>query len=480
MSDIGSGPVGLGSAPGAVSTVGGSGSGQLAQTFQGQFYWPTLSQLEAAGFDASSKDANTQLIVKSYAGQPMATNPTSSKEWAATILSIKDKLPALWNAIQAITKAPSLQTSGKGGWSTYMNNVYEVTKTDLNGQMGSVDPSVIPGSGVAPKTPVQNLYGEGLSSATASQGASAFDTLQNELTSWNLEADIPAIKQLIFKQGDQLINTGTLTDIVRGVTKTGDPKLDKMFKANYDNAFPGLSDHNSALGVGSEKMTEAQYQQYVQTVQGVAQQYGLPKGFINKQEIATLVKGQVSATEFSDRIAHLYTAANNADPATKQMLQQYYGLTTGDLAAHFADPTKAYPLLERQLTSSTLGGYAQEVGLNGLTQSQAEELANRVNQGGMSSTGATLGSQSISTIENSLLTASRDARLTTSQPGVNAPALDTASIVGSQVAGFAGTNQRAAQVQVGRAEQAAAAPFEKGGGYAENAKGVVGLGSART
>jgi hypothetical protein len=53
-------------------------------------------------------------------------------------------------------------------------------------------------------------------------------------------------------------------------------------------------------------------------------------------------------------------------------------------------------------------------------------------------------------------------------------------LIGSQVAGFAGTSQPAAQQAVARAEQAKVAPFEKGGGYAEGAKGVTGLGGART
>ena len=56
----------------------------------------------------------------------------------------------------------------------------------------------------------------------------------------------------------------------------------------------------------------------------------------------------------------------------------------------------------------------------------------------------------------------------------------TNQLIGSQIAGYAGTNQLAEQVQVARAEQTAAAPFEKGGGFVETAKGVTGLGSART
>ena len=471
---------GVGAGPGgAIVTVPGVGSaGTAAGTqFMGQFYWPTAAQLAANGYNINAKDANTKAFLATYAGKPMA-GVTSSSAWSQQIAAIKDKFPNAFNAIQSITANP--YQPGDKGWYTYMNNAYVQTKDVRNGQMGLIDPSTIPGSGVAPKVPVTNTYGQGLSSATATQQVNAFDNMQTQLAAWGLKADINDIKTLIFKNGDHLVNTGVLGDIIRGTVKTGDAKMDAKFKANYEAAFPGLNDHNASLGIGSEKMTEAQYQQYVQTVQGIAQQYGLPQGFVSKQEIAQLIKGNVSASEFSDRVVHLYTAANNADPATKQMLQQYYGLSTGDLAAHFADPKKAYPLLERQLTASALGGYANNVGLQGISQSQAEELANRINQGGVSSTGASMNAQSMASMQQSLLTAAKDTALTRATPGASEPTITNTQLIGSQVGGFAGTNQVAEQTQVARAEQAKAAPFEKGGGYAETAKGVVGIGSART
>jgi len=70
--------------------------------------------------------------------------------------------------------------------------------------------------------------------------------------------------------------------------------------------------------------------------------------------------------------------------------------------------------------------------------------------------------------------------LTKALPGATAPTVDTNTLIGSQIAGFGGTTQPVAQRQVQLAEEAKAAPFEKGGGYAETAKGVTGLGSART
>ena len=82
--------------------------------------------------------------------------------------------------------------------------------------------------------------------------------------------------------------------------------------------------------------------------------------------------------------------------------------------------------------------------------------------------------------QQALQTAARDVSLTKAAPGAAAPTVDTNTLIGSQIAGFGGTSQPAAQQAVALAEQAAVAPFEKGGGYSETAKGVTGLGAART
>ena len=83
--------------------------------------------------------------------------------------------------------------------------------------------------------------------------------------------------------------------------------------------------------------------------------------------------------------------------------------------------------------------------------------------------------------------AARDAALTQARIG-QAPGtrIDTNALLASQVAGYTGSpnvvqgqTQVQAQQAVQKAEQAAAAPFEKGGGYVETQKGVIGAGSAQ-
>jgi len=227
---------------------------------------------------------------------------------------------------------------------------------------------------------------------------------------------------------------------------------------------------------GHVKMTESEYRVYSQAVLGAAQQYG---NFSPSQEqIGQLLKGNVSAAEFNQRVQDIGAAVANADPNVKELLKKEFGVDTHHLFAWYANPKETLPDLQRAVATTDIQDYASRVGLGGLNFKGAEQLA------GMAKLAATKGNQNlgygVSQIEQGLLGASRDVALTKSLPGTNAPTVNTNTLIASQLAGFGGINQIAAQTQVARAEQAKVAPFEKGGGYAESAKGVVGLGAART
>ena len=225
-------------------------------------------------------------------------------------------------------------------------------------------------------------------------------------------------------------------------------------------------------------MTESEYRTYSQSVLGAAQQYGVPKGFITQDEIGKLLKGDVSASEFQQRVEDIYSAVSNADSGTKSLLQSQFGVGPGQLLSYFANPNKALPVLQRQVASAEIGDYAKRVGLSGLTLAGEEQLAQQAKLT------ATQGNNQLGTgvtsIESSLLTASKDAALLSSNPGAQKPLINTNELIGSQIAGFQGTSEVGAQTAVERAEQGKAAPFEGGGGDVQTDKGVVGAGSART
>ena len=276
------------------------------------------------------------------------------------------------------------------------------------------------------------------------------------------------------------LNSPALAKMVHGFAVAGmkNPNeiIDQIRQTpQYSQAFPGLADYNKSPG--ATHMTENQYIAYTDQIKQSATQFGAPMP--SQKQIGELIKGNVSPVEYQQRVSDIYSAVTNADQNVKNILATQFGVNHSDLMGYYANPKNALPVMQRQVASAGIQDYAQRVGLNnGITAEGFTQLAD------MAKLSATAGNQplgyGVNQIEQSLLAASRDQGLTKSAPGAGTPTINTTQLIGSQLAGFGGTNQAAEQVQVARAEQTAAAPFEKGGGFVENNKGVVGLGSVRT
>jgi hypothetical protein len=249
---------------------------------------------------------------------------------------------------------------------------------------------------------------------------------------------------------------------------------DKTLIKNYDAAFSGLTAYNKQPG--AIHMTETQYQTYTSSIMNEATQFGAPMP--TQKQIGGLLNGHVSALEYNQRVTDIYSAVSNADQTTKNALAKQYGVNPNNLFHYYADPQNALPVMQRQVAGAEIGDYAARVGLNGLNAAGTRQLAE------MARLSATSGNNplgaGVSTIEQSLLGAAKDVALTGSNPGAGAPTVDTKTLIGAAIPGFGGTTQVAAQTEVSRAEQAKAAPFNKGGGYSESNAGVTGLGSAKT
>jgi hypothetical protein len=380
-----------------------------------------------------------------------------------TILSIpvaKAKKPTA----SAVTNAATVQ--GQANFHNQLvqqNNEFRVQQANSNRQAAASNAIAQEGITV------------GISQATANQESSAFGVVSNYLQTWGLQADSSIVHSMIMKSGDHVTDTDAILNAIRGNSVSGmGPAADAALKRNYDANFAGLEAYNRSPG--AVHMTETQYQTYTQSITNVSTQYGAPMP--NQKQIGELLNGHVSPVEYQQRVTDIYAQVSNADPAVKAQLAQEYGVNQKNLFAYFANPKNALETMQRQVAGAEINDYGNRVGLNGLNTGQQNQLAD------MAKLAGTAGNQGlgygIGQIENSLLSASKDAALTHSAPGANANTVNNSQLIGSQLAGFDGTHQVAAETEVMRAEGAKAAPFEKGGGYAENQKGVVGLGSART
>lgn len=408
--------------------------------------------------------------------------PTNAKQFFDAIGQL-DSNPLLQEKLLTyfnLTK--SSKTSAKNlAWNSIIDAKYNLTDA-VNPAVAAANAKVksLLTFGENLQNALRDQRAAGISSATAGQQANAIDNVRNTIEAWNYTPQqkqflSEIVGRLVTVNGDHIVNQNALLNIIRGLTPSGlGAGVDAKIKADYNNAFPGLAAYNSQPG--AIHMNEQAYNTYTTKIQDSATQYGAPMP--TQAQIGKLLNGHVSAAEYSQRVTDIYAQVANADAGTKAFLQREYGVGPGDLMHYFMDPKNALQNMQRQVASAEIQDYAQRVGLKGLDKTGGEQLAD------MAKLAAASGNNplgfGIGNIEQSLLAASRDVGLEASQPGAGTPTVDTKTLIGSQLAGFGGTNQQSAQVQVARAEQAKAAPFEKGGGYVETQKGVEGLGSART
>lgn len=207
-------------------------------------------------------------------------------------------------------------------------------------------------------------------------------------------------------------------------------------------------------------MTEAEILSYEDYAVGVADQAGLPQGFITTNELVQLMGKDVSTSELDARITDGYVAASKSDPATLASLQNYYGVTPGGLAAYYLDPNNALPLLQNQFLAAQMGGAATVSGWGNLSQQQAMELA-------------TLGVTQ-NQAQTGFATLAKQAQLMQSLPGESAEQPISQGVQLGAEFGGNGADQNAIAQRASEREAAFAGNYH----FAETqGRGITGLGS---
>jgi hypothetical protein len=208
-------------------------------------------------------------------------------------------------------------------------------------------------------------------------------------------------------------------------------------------------------------MTEAQILSYHDYATGVAQQAGLPPGFINTPELVQLMGNDVSTSELDSRITTGLTAALKSPADTIAQMDQYFGSgqSTGALAAYFLDPTRALPLLQQQFTAAQIGSNATRTGYGSIDETTAM---------GLSQLGVT-----DDTAKTGFTDLAKQAQLFSALPGSGEQTIGQDVQLGAEFSGNAQDQQEVAQ----RSQQREAA-FQGNYHFAETQnRGLTGLGS---
>jgi hypothetical protein len=144
----------------------------------------------------------------------------------------------------------------------------------------------------------------------------------------------------------------------------------------YQARFAGNEKRRTA---GLNVLSEAEYlaleDAYSQTLKAYGQQsyFGATRD-TRQTKMAELIGGDVSATEFKDRIDLASTRVTNADPGIKAQLKSYYDIQEADLVGYFLNPKQNLPKLEEKVKAAEIVSAAALQSL-GASMATAEDLA---------------------------------------------------------------------------------------------------------
>lgn len=172
----------------------------------------------------------------------------------------------------------------------------------------------------------------------------------------------------------------TLYPVIEGYMKSGlgseQAKLKIKTEPIYQARFAGNEKRRTA---GLNVLSEAEYlaleDAYSQTLKAYGQQayFGATRD-ARQTTMAELIGGDVSATEFRDRIDLASTRVANADPGIKAQLKSYYDIQEADLVGYFLNPKQNLPKLEEKVKAAEIGSAAALQSL-GASMATAEDLA---------------------------------------------------------------------------------------------------------
>lgn len=144
----------------------------------------------------------------------------------------------------------------------------------------------------------------------------------------------------------------------------------------YARRFPGMAARQAA---GAPAITEAEYIAMERGYEDVMRRAGLPTGFYDSaDDFAQFIGNDISVSELSTRVQQGYQAVAQADPSVLATMRQFYGVTDGELAAYFLDPTKAESVILQQVATAQIGAAAAREGFGQAADRAAAERMQRL------------------------------------------------------------------------------------------------------
>ena len=197
---------------------------------------------------------------------------------------------------------------------------------------------------------------------TAADQQNAITFLTTTFTDLGLGADIASAVT-------KLVQQGYTADTIQMIAQ--DPKSNDPLSVAFQARFPANA---ARMNAGLPVLSPSEYIATERSYAQVMQSYGLPSDFASNKDVFTkLLTNDVSPTELNSRANTAKQVIENTDPLITQQLQQYYGLSQGQMIAHVLDPAVSTPIIQKQITASQIGAEAARAGAN-VNQAYAEQL----------------------------------------------------------------------------------------------------------
>jgi hypothetical protein len=345
-----------------------------------------VSPSNPLGLEPSELAASNR--AKAAAAAREAASPT-----AAGLQSLADKLRATISPVTDAEKAAAAAMkstadvdAAKAAKADALKNAEETAK--LIGGTVSANGTVIP---PAPPVPVSTGVQSGLTDAEKALIASATAAANNAAAATAASAAQAAAAAAATKQNAIAFLTSTFNDLglgadiasaVTNLVQQGytadtiqmiaqDPKSKDPLAVAFKARFPA---NEARMNAGLPVLSPSEYLATERSYAQVLGSYGLNNNFATNKDIFTkLLTNDISPSELNTRANTAKQVIENTDPAVSQQLQNYYGLSQGDMIAHVLDPSIATPIIEQQIATSQIGAEAARAGAN-INQSYADQL----------------------------------------------------------------------------------------------------------
>lgn len=141
----------------------------------------------------------------------------------------------------------------------------------------------------------------------------------------------------------------------------------------YINIFPG-----NTTSSGQVRYDEITYNALKDSYIGTLQEYGIDRSAsltFMADKITGLIEGDVSASEFAQRISSVYEGIQENIPQVQEFYETNFGVTldSRSILAGALDPTVGEAIVQGRITTAQIGGEATRAGFE-VTTSEAKRL----------------------------------------------------------------------------------------------------------